>query len=210
MWLIVNRQIFSKNKAYPKAACWAVCCSRLQWMKWQETYLKAFGPRCMWMTWPFTSLDRKSSLQNSHCRLQWIGSPDGLCNMVFDCRHRRPLVFILTGNEICGSAKPNVLKKLDPVHNMALRYCTGAFRSSPIVSLCAESGEHPLQHRRDPLLLQYYLLLYRLTNSPAYNAIFDLVVVDLYEGNTSISAPFGVRARRLIANISIHGIDVLS
>ena len=79
------------------------------------------------------------------------------------------------GSQVYGSAKPNMLKKLDPVHNMALRYCTGAFGSSPIVSLCAESGEPPLQHRRDQLLLQQCLRIYRLPN---YNAIFDPVVVD--------------------------------
>ena len=32
IWLIVNRQIFPKNKT----ACWAVCCSQLLWMKWQR------------------------------------------------------------------------------------------------------------------------------------------------------------------------------
>ena len=43
------------------------------------------------------------------------------------------------GSQVYGSAKPNVLKKLDPVHNMALRYCTGAFRSSPVVRVCVPS-----------------------------------------------------------------------
>ena len=114
------------------------------------------------------------------------------------------------GSQVYGSAKPNVLKILDPVHTMALRYCTRAFRSSPVVSLCAESGEPPLQHRRDQPLLQHYLRIYRLPNSPAYNAVFDPVVVDPYEGNASIPAPFAIRARRLIANVAIHGIDVLS
>ena len=57
-------------------------------------------PRYMWMTLPFTSLDRTSPLQNGYCRLQWIGSPGGLCNMVSVCLHRRPLVFISTGNEM--------------------------------------------------------------------------------------------------------------
>ena len=38
----------------------------------------------------------------------------------------------------------------------------------------------------------------------------DSVVVDPYEVNASISAPFATRARLLIANVAIHGIDVLS
>lgn len=36
------------------------------------------------------------------------------------------------GCEAYSSASPTVLKMMDPVHNEALRICTGAFRSSPV------------------------------------------------------------------------------
>lgn len=59
------------------------------------------------------------------------------------------------GCVIYASARENILKLLDPVHNSALRICTGAFRSSPVVSLYAESGEASLSVRREQLSLQF-------------------------------------------------------
>ena len=40
------------------------------------------------------------------------------------------------------------LSILDSVHNATIRICTGAFRTSPTLSLCAESGYSPLHYRR--------------------------------------------------------------
>ena len=54
------------------------------------------------------------------------------------------------------TASESVLKMIDPVHNAAIRIATGAFRTSPRVSLYAESGEPPLHYRRKQLALQYY------------------------------------------------------
>ena len=59
------------------------------------------------------------------------------------------------GCTLYGSASDATLRKLDPIHNAALRYSTGAFRSSPVVSLYAESGSMPLSIRRKQLHLQY-------------------------------------------------------
>ena len=43
------------------------------------------------------------------------------------------------GCEVYSSATQAVLDKLSPVHNAAIRVATGAFLSSPHVSLYAES-----------------------------------------------------------------------
>ncbi|GBN93803.1 RNA-directed DNA polymerase from mobile element jockey [Araneus ventricosus] len=40
------------------------------------------------------------------------------------------------GCVIYGSARQSVLKILDPIHHSALRLCSGAFRTSPVESLC--------------------------------------------------------------------------
>ena len=47
-----------------------------------------------------------------------------------------------------------LLSSLDPVHNRAIRLCTGAFRSSPVQSLYAESGE-PSTATIDAILYPY-------------------------------------------------------
>lgn len=59
--------------------------------------------------------------------------------------HKATVLWILGyGCPVYGSAFKALLKTLDPEHNQGLRLCTGAFRSSPAVSITAESGEPPL------------------------------------------------------------------
>ena len=72
------------------------------------------------------------------------------------------------GCTIYSSAKENVLKQLEPVHNAAIRLCTGAYRSSPMMSLYAESGEAPLKSRRSQLIMQYYARTLQLQTSAIY------------------------------------------
>ena len=91
------------------------------------------------------------------------------------------------GSIFYSSAKPSTLKLLDPVHNTAIiRLCTGAFRSSPVVSLYADSGEPPLELRRVQLLLQFYVraqqlpsyptLTYVQPTAPSQNASHSLLI----------------------------------
>ena len=57
-----------------------------------------------------------------------------------------------------GASKSNVLNRLEPIQNACLRAITGAFRSSPAVSLCVETGMLPLDffpcHANTQALLQ--------------------------------------------------------
>ena len=48
------------------------------------------------------------------------------------------------GAQVYGASKSNVLKCLEPIQNACLRAITGAFRSSPAVSLCVEMALLPL------------------------------------------------------------------
>jgi len=75
------------------------------------------------------------------------------------------------GSIIYTLAKDNVLQMLDPVHNAAIRLCTGAYRSSPVESLYCESGEPSLEKRRSQLLLQYYARTQQLPTGTAYKYI---------------------------------------
>ncbi|GFW97584.1 putative RNA-directed DNA polymerase from transposon X-element [Trichonephila clavipes] len=61
------------------------------------------------------------------------------------------------GCVVYGSACNSTLKKLDPVHHMALRICTGAFRTSPVQSLYVNFHQLPLDLRRRKLSHAYYL-----------------------------------------------------
>lgn len=55
---------------------------------------------------------------------------------------------------IYNSAKPNLLKKLNVIQNTAIRLYTGAYRTTPIVSLYAEAGEASLFERRKYLTIK--------------------------------------------------------
>ena len=67
------------------------------------------------------------------------------------------------GCEVYSSACKSKLRELDVVHNMGLRICTGAFKTSPIESLYVDSNEFPLDLRREELGLRY---ITRLKSSP--------------------------------------------
>ena len=55
------------------------------------------------------------------------------------------------GTQIYASDGSSTLKELDPVHNEDLWICTGAFRSSPVISLEVEAGS-PWKERTMPYM----------------------------------------------------------
>ena len=61
------------------------------------------------------------------------------------------------------------------MHNAALRLATGAFRTSPVESLYAETGEMSLKMRRRQLALQYYVRVIHDIESPVYSAVTNEV-----------------------------------
>src|SRR5437867_6358359 len=59
------------------------------------------------------------------------------------------------GSIVYGSARKSYLQMLDPIQNLSLRLCLGAFRTSPVESLQIEANEPPLSSRRNKLAIQY-------------------------------------------------------
>jgi len=59
------------------------------------------------------------------------------------------------GSQIYITANDNLLKILDPIHNEGIRLSTGAFRTSPTVSILCNAGELPLNLLREKDLLNY-------------------------------------------------------
>lgn len=55
-------------------------------------------------------------------------------------------------SEVYSSARPSALKMLDPIHISFILLATGAFCSSPLSSLLADSGEPSLNLKRTQLL----------------------------------------------------------
>ena len=107
------------------------------------------------------------------------------------------------GCTIYASARKSYIGILDPVHNAGIRLCTGAFRTSPIVSLHCEAGEAPLKIRRDYLLASYIAKLRGMPKHPAYRSVFAAPNVVLYNTRQKATRPVGIRAKELLAAIGM-------
>ena len=75
------------------------------------------------------------------------------------------------GSEIYSSAPKSYLDRLNPIHNTAIRIATGAFRSSPVMSMYAESGLKPLSSFRDIKLLNMYTRIIVNPEHPLYDTV---------------------------------------
>ena len=102
---------------------------------------------------------------------------------------------------IYWTASESELKTLDPVHNAALRIVTGAFRTSPLESLYAESGEPSLHYRRKQLALQYYL---RLMQEPG-STVGDAVLGEAEHSPTA----FGQRMKTITEEYGMRDVSIL-
>ena len=89
------------------------------------------------------------------------------------------------GSYIYSSASESSLKLLDPVHNAAIRLCTGAYRSSPVLSLYSESGEPPLKRRREQLMMQYYCRSLQAPSTIAFSYIQRDIIENLDSKSTT-------------------------
>ena len=104
---------------------------------------------------------------------------------------------------VYGSASKPALAKLDPVHNQGLRRSLGAFRSSPVESLCVEAHEPPLEIRRDKLALQYILKLKANPENPVYDVVLNPKHQELYKSKESATDSFGIHCKKLLKEAKI-------
>ena len=93
---------------------------------------------------------------------------------------------------IYTSATTAALKTLDTVQTQGLRLCSGAFKSSPNVSVIAESGELPLKYQRELASMKRALKILE-GDSPTKQLFFK---PDIFK--TGQTPPFAMRVRRFI------------
>ncbi|XP_076046489.1 uncharacterized protein LOC143028383 [Oratosquilla oratoria] len=105
------------------------------------------------------------------------------------------------GCQIYSSACKTRLKELDTVHNMGLSICSGAFRTSPVESIYVDSGELPLDLRREELELRLLFKIKTDRKNPAFDIIKN-VNGDDFKGSR-YSKPLQVRMNEQVEDISI-------
>lgn len=107
------------------------------------------------------------------------------------------------GSIVYSSARQGVLKKLDPIHNTAIRICTGAYRSSPIDSLLVEAGVPSLENRRKRMTVNYsYKLAYK-THHPVKDTMYLDPSAQKYNRLKNPTKPFRLRCKELLNNLDI-------
>ena len=78
------------------------------------------------------------------------------------------------GSPIYGLVPSSQLKLLDPIQNSALRLVTGAFRTNPVSSLCADTGIPPLHYRRLTLTAKFVTSILQHPQT-TFNHVFHLL-----------------------------------
>jgi len=63
-----------------------------------------------------------------------------------------------------------------PIQNSVIRICTGAFRTSPQLSLCADSGTPPPLHYRRLFLTAGLFLFHPLPNTEVHQLLFKRTI----------------------------------
>ena len=107
------------------------------------------------------------------------------------------------GVEAYGSACKTLMKSVQPIQNAALRIATGAFRSTPIKSLHAETGLKTLDEYRDIKYLNYLIRLKVNPDPTLINSISD-VDENLFPPGGKKPIPFYIRAKRSSEDLNIN------
>ncbi|GFV49499.1 uncharacterized protein TNCV_3736371 [Trichonephila clavipes] len=104
-----------------------------------------------------------------------------------------------------GSACNSTLQKLDPVHHMALRICSGAFRTSPVQSLYV-CHQLPLDLRRRKLSLAFYFKILSVPSHPLQNVYMSTSMKRLYDARPSNIRPFMDRMKLHISELDLPNV----
>ncbi|GFY35368.1 RNase H domain-containing protein [Trichonephila clavipes] len=112
------------------------------------------------------------------------------------------------GCVVYGSACNSTLKKLDPVHHMALRICSGAFRTSPVQSLYVNCNQFPLDLRRRKLSVEYYFTILSVPSHPLQNVYMSTSKKRLYDARPSNIRPFMDRMKLLVAELDLPNVNI--
>uniref|UniRef100_A0A1Y1K801 Reverse transcriptase domain-containing protein n=1 Tax=Photinus pyralis TaxID=7054 RepID=A0A1Y1K801_PHOPY len=103
----------------------------------------------------------------------------------------------------CSST--TLLGKLDRIQNLAIRYCLGAFPTSPVESLHVEANILPLALRRKQIVVNYYLKVSMDGKHPNYHLLRDVTTrARLYRCRS-----LGERAREEFAYLQLEYADIV-
>ena len=106
------------------------------------------------------------------------------------------------GGIVYGSASATALEMLEPVANEAMRYASGAFRTTPVATLRNICCEPSLSLRRKRMSINYYLKIRSLINNPAFESVTNIAHESLFS-NRSVVPSFALRVKNSLSELGI-------
>ncbi|GFT76737.1 RNase H domain-containing protein [Trichonephila clavipes] len=91
---------------------------------------------------------------------------------------------------------------------MALRICSGAFRTSPVQSLYVTCHQLPLDLRRRKLSLAFYFKILSVPSHPLKNVYMSTSMKRLYDARPSNIPPFSDRIKLHISELDLHHVHI--
>ena len=107
------------------------------------------------------------------------------------------------------SARPHILKMLNPIINTAARLATGAFRTSPTESVLTEANLLPLCYRRKLVCLNYAVSVFISEKLEKQKEIISSDFSNIYKIKKNFPKPFNIRLKYLLkeANLDLGNLD---
>ncbi|GFT08775.1 RNase H domain-containing protein [Trichonephila clavipes] len=91
---------------------------------------------------------------------------------------------------------------------MALRICSGAFRTSPVQSPYVNCNELPLDLRRRKLSLAYYFKILSVPSHPLQNVYMSTSMKRLYDARPSNIRQFMDRMKLLVSELDLPNVNI--
>jgi ribonuclease HI len=115
---------------------------------------------------------------------------------------------LMYGCEAFDSASNNLLKGLDRVQNQALRIITGAIRNTAISSLEVETGQLPLQLKRNEAILKYWARSKAIANLPSAKVSEDEMRLAYLKPNRPGRKSYGISAMNLVKDSGLSNTSI--
>lgn len=113
--------------------------------------------------------------------------------------HKTMILPILDyGSFLYHSANSNVLQTLNVINHSGIRLCTGAFRTSPFISLIVDSGLSTLNFKREKQSLKFFQKVLSFTSHPLYSFAHNENSYKKFENKSKCYQSFYIRAKNLL------------
>jgi ribonuclease HI len=99
---------------------------------------------------------------------------------------------------IYATASKTLLKPLDSIFHNGIRLATGAFRTSPVESLCVDANCLPLSLRREKLISNFAIRIISQASHPLYEKLINDSLYSKYHDRTENFQPIYTRCRTLL------------